>query len=1012
MNKKLRKNIVFQTIFLFIFPAIAIVGLALYVHMSQQENLLIETSAHEKALTSAGKTVIEGSLDGVKNDVEFLSHYHELRQYLDYHQHDAKIDILNDFALLMKHRNSYDQIRWIDQTGMEKFRIDYRNGHPFIKQDSELQSKKERYYFKNSAGLPIGSIYVSPFDLNVDQGKLEIPYKPMIRVATPLEDIHGDRRGILIINYLGSHLMEKFRRHTAASYGTPMILNQQGYFLKGETASDEWGFMRHRSDLTLGHRYPTVWKKIAHQDHGQFEDAHGLWTFSTVYSQTKTSSQLLKRDDYVTHCPPAQDCSWKVVTFVPADVLYEKVNKHLLIILTTAVIGLLLAGMGSFGLAYLYRKKENTMNDFMELQKKTEGILLSVPDIIMQVDKDKRYVWANTQGLIFFGADVIGHEAAEYFEGEQDTYADVHPMMEGDVDSVYVESWQRRHDGQKRLLAWWCRSLKDEEGNITGALSTARDITEEYERDKILTMQSHLLEATKDSVIMHDLQGNFLYLNENAWKTRGYSHEEMLKMSVRELDAPEFTVDYEKRMAEAVEQMRTNGSIRIQVEHLCKNGERLPVEVDAKLIEIDKKPYILSSVRDISERKASQRILEESEKKYRDLVEHSTIGIYRSDLSGNILYVNPALAKMLWFDSPDDLIGKNSMLRYKNPEDRAMFLKRLFREHHLENYELEILDKYGIGIPVMVSATVNDTVLSGMIIDMREIKQSRYMIDKLFKAVEQIDDIVYMTDKFGNISYVNNAYCAHTGYKREEAIGKNSSISKSGVHDREFYKELWRTILDGEVYRNTLVNRKKNGDLYYEKKTITPLKDENNAIIGFISTGKDVTEETMLHQEIERIATIDQLTGIYNRHKFEELFTLESERSRRFSQPLSLILIDIDHFKSVNDTYGHDIGDAVLVQLATTVQENIRKIDVFARWGGEEFLVLCPSTDRENVREFAEKLRAAVEKTLFPVVGKITISMGVSLFNPDDSFSELFKRADQGLYYAKEHGRNQVGVVE
>ena len=166
----------------------------------------------------------------------------------------------------------------------------------------------------------------------------------------------------------------------------------------------------------------------------------------------------------------------------------------------------------------------------------------------------------------------------------------------------------------------------------------------------------------------------------------------------------------------------------------------------------------------------------------------------------------------------------------------------------------------------------------------------------------------------------------------------------------------------------------------------------------------------MLHQEIERIATIDQLTGIYNRHKFEELFALESERSRRFLQPLSLILIDIDHFKSVNDTHGHDVGDKVLVQLAATVQENIRKIDVFARWGGEEFLVLCPSTDRENVREFAEKLRVAVENTLFPVVGKITISLGVSLFDPQDSFSELFKRADQGLYYAKEHGRNQVSM--
>ena len=770
MDKRLRKNIIFHTISLFIFPAMVIVGSAVYAYMSQKDHFLIEASAHEMVLVSAGRTSIAKSLDGVKNDIAFLSRYHEFSRHIDSHKNDIQSDILDDFILLMGHRGIYDQIRWIDETGMEKFRIDYHNGHPAAKLPQNLQNKKERYYFKNSVGLPKGSIYVSPFDLNVEFGKVELPYKPVVRIAAPLLDIHGHRRGIFIINYLGADLIGRFVRNTATSRGIPMILNQEGYFLKGQKTEDEWGFIRHRSDLTLGHRYPAVWKKIARQDHGQFEDAQGLWTFETVYSQTKTSSQLLKRDEYVTQCPSAQDCSWKVVTLVPSDILYEKLNKQLATILVIVVVGLILAGMGSYGLAYLYRKKEKSRNDFRELQKKTEGILLSVPDIIMQVDNDKRYVWTNTQGLTFFGADVIGHEAAEYFEGDQDAYASVHPIMEGDIDSVYVESWQRRHDGQKRLLAWWCQNLRDEEGNLTGALSTARDITEEYERER--------------------------------------------------------------------------------------------------------------------------------------------------------------------------------------------------------------------------------------------------KMEELSKAVEQIDDIVYMTDKFGNISYVNKAYCTHTGYTREEAIGQNSRISKSGVHNQEFYKELWTTILDGEVYRNTLVNRKKNGDLYYEKKTITPLKDESNAIVGFVSTGKDVTKETMLHQEIERIATVDQLTGIYNRHKFEELFALESERSRRFSQPLSLILIDIDHFKSVNDTHGHDIGDAVLVQLAATVQENIRKIDVFARWGGEEFLLLCPSTDRDNVLEFAEKLRAAVEKTTFPVVGKITISMGVSLFDPQESLSELFKRADQGLYYAKEHGRNQVGVFE
>ena len=122
-------------------------------------------------------------------------------------------------------------------------------------------------------------------------------------------------------------------------------------------------------------------------------------------------------------------------------------------------------------------------------------------------------------------------------------------------------------------------------------------------------------------------------------------------------------------------------------------------------------------------------------------------------------------------------------------------------------------------------------------------------------------------------------------------------------------------------------------------------------------------------------------------------------------------MIDIDHFKSVNDTYGHDVGDDVLKTLANIVQENIRKIDIFARWGGEEFLILSPGTDLEDVQILAEKLRLAVEHATFPKVNHITISLGISTFGKGDTFTEIFKRADQGLYYAKEHGRNQVGIT-
>ncbi|MDP2851703.1 MAG: diguanylate cyclase [Sulfuricurvum sp.] len=869
-----RRNFFFQITVLFLPIAIGIIGIALYSYDVEKKREFTLNASNQFAILNMGKNSIRQALERVKYDVQYLSHYHEFEDYIITGSSEKVKDLSHDFKFVMENRRVYDQIRWIDETGMERFRINFNNGSPVLIDSQYLQNKKGRYYFSDAMRYREGETYFSLFDLNVENEKIETPYKPTIRSATPIIDKDGHKKGIFIINYLGDELIHKFIDATSLSHGDVMLLNDKGYWLKGVKKSDEWGFMFNRKDLSLAERNPSAWQRISKEEEGEFVDEKGLWTFMTIHPPANVKEG-------------SEGSVWKAVILLPAAKLYSKSDTLFSHLSVFVVLGLIAAGIGSFTLAYLYRKKQLILKELSELHQRTEGILRSVPDMIMQVDNDKRYIWANHVGTEFFGEEVIGKEASFYFEGEQNTYTMVQPLFTGENHAVYVESWQRRYDGEKRLLAWWCQTLRDEEGIITGILSTARDITDEYE---------------------------------------------------------------------------------------------------------------------------IQKNLQESEKKYKTLVENSMVGIYRSDTLGNILYVNSALAKILSFDSSDDLIEGKSVLRYKNPEERAIFIEKLYKARYLNNYEMELLDKYDVPIPVMVSATLEENVLSGMIIDMREIKESRKEIEKLSKAVEQVDDIVYITDKVGNISYVNEAYSRHTGYTREDAIGNNSRISKSGMHDREFYKELWTTILNGEVYRNTLINRKKNGDLYYEKKTITPLKDDNHHIVGFISTGKDVTQETMLHQEVERIATIDSLTGIYNRHKFEELFILESERSRRFGHPLSMIMIDIDHFKSVNDTYGHNVGDEVLKHLANVAQENIRKIDIFARWGGEEFLILSPDTDLENIRKLAEKLRMAVEKAVFPTIGHITISLGVSTLGKDDSFSELFKRADHGLYYAKEHGRNQVGM--
>jgi len=161
---------------------------------------------------------------------------------------------------------------------------------------------------------------------------------------------------------------------------------------------------------------------------------------------------------------------------------------------------------------------------------------------------------------------------------------------------------------------------------------------------------------------------------------------------------------------------------------------------------------------------------------------------------------------------------------------------------------------------------------------------------------------------------------------------------------------------------------------------------------------------------VRKLSETDQLTQIYNRHRFVRSIEEETSRSNRYGSAISLIMFDIDHFKQVNDNFGHDVGDIVLRDLARIVEEGIRKIDVFARWGGEEFMILMPETELEDASTVAEKLRALIENHPFPKAGNITSSFGITGYVEGESFDEFTKRVDEALYESKENGRNRCTI--
>ena len=171
---------------------------------------------------------------------------------------------------------------------------------------------------------------------------------------------------------------------------------------------------------------------------------------------------------------------------------------------------------------------------------------------------------------------------------------------------------------------------------------------------------------------------------------------------------------------------------------------------------------------------------------------------------------------------------------------------------------------------------------------------------------------------------------------------------------------------------------------------------------------KEIMERLKVEADLMHLATIDPLTSISNRRKFNEVLEYELQRDTRYGNELSLILCDLDHFKHINDEYGHNIGDEVLKEFTQLVSKNIRKTDVFARWGGEEFVLLLPESDISTAIEMAEKLRILTEKYQFSDVGKITASFGVTQLMKDDDEKNFINRADEALYNAKDNGRNKV----
>lgn len=278
----------------------------------------------------------------------------------------------------------------------------------------------------------------------------------------------------------------------------------------------------------------------------------------------------------------------------------------------------------------------------------------------------------------------------------------------------------------------------------------------------------------------------------------------------------------------------------------------------------------------------------------------------------------------------------------------------------------------------------------------RELKRFASILDKYVVSARVKRD--------STIAEVSSAFEVSSGYSKEELIGQPMSIIRHEDTPMSLYTELWKNVLSDKAWDVEIKNKKKDGSVFWLEQHIVAVKNESGEVESFLSVSQDIT----LKKELEVLSSIDKLTGILNRRKLDEFLDYEVEIAKRHKHDLSLIIVDIDHFKEVNDTHGHQVGDIVLFEVTKMISSLVRKSDIFGRFGGEEFLIICPHTTEEEALVLSEKLREEVSSYHFNKVGYKTISLGIAQLRDEDDAQSLVKKADIALYEAKNSGRNRA----
>jgi len=446
--------------------------------------------------------LIANDIRSIAGDLLVLADHYHLHANHEHQQHDEMATVGEEFRLFALHKKIYDQVRFLDSNGMEKIRINYNAGHPAIVPPEGLQDKSKRYYFKDTISLRKGEVFVSPLDLNIEQGVVEQPLKPMIRFGAPLFSREGTPFGIVMLNYLAEEMLNDIDELTGNTADRLMLVNREGYWLKAPSPEDEWGFMfPERKDRTFANRFPLAWQKISANDSGQFLDDTGMFTYATIrpldvglHSSTGSAEAFSASSKHL----EANEYAWKIISFVPATELGRHLQPYRTVSLLVTFSLALLLGLGCWIGAESNVKRAMAEEALHKNEEKFRTVAEFTYDWESWLGPDGYYLYTSPSC-----ERLTGFSAKEFYADPGLLLSIVHPEdrelfrthLRDEIDSDHTCEMDFRiitKHGEEKWIAHNCRPVFSDNGEQLGRRASNRDITKRIMAElRLKEMASH-----------------------------------------------------------------------------------------------------------------------------------------------------------------------------------------------------------------------------------------------------------------------------------------------------------------------------------------------------------------------------------------------------------------------------------------------------------------------------------------------------------------------------------------